>query len=275
MQAREQVEATARSGLSGDRYRSGIGFWRDSRVRRDLTLIEGEVIEDLARNHGVNLKPGETRRNITTRGTRLNDLVGRSFRLGNVLCRGSGLCEPCRHLEDLTGKTLLRPMVHRGGLRAEILTSGVIRTSDEVEPVQELVGVGVVVRRGRKVLLGRRLAPHGYGTWSTPGGKPVPGESVPACAVRELREETTLEGGRPRVIAETVDGFPESRVVYRTSFVEMAVTHGEPFAAEPEKTRRWDWFDWDDLPQPLFPTVASFVAAGHAPTERPGGDDAL
>lgn len=275
MQAREQVEATARAGLSGDRYRRGMGFWRDSRVRRDLTLIEAEVIEDLARNHGVNLKPGETRRNVTTRGIRLNDLVGRSFRLGNVLCRGSSLCEPCRHLEDLTGRTLLRPMVHRGGLRAEVLTSGVIHTNDEVEPVSELVGVGVVVRRGRKVLLGRRLATHGYGTWSTPGGKPVPGETVLACAVRELREETTLEGSRPRVIAETVDGFPESRIVYRTSFVEMGVTHGEPLAAEPEKTQRWGWFGWDDLPQPLFPTVTSLVAAGYAPTRRFERDDAM
>jgi ADP-ribose pyrophosphatase YjhB (NUDIX family) len=265
MRSRDHAEAVAHAGLEGDRYRHGIGYFRDSRVSRDLTLIEAEVIDDLARRSGVVLEPGETRRNVTTRGVSLDELVGRSFWLGDVLCRGTSLCEPCRHLEELTGRSLLRPMIHRGGLRAEILIGGTIHVNDEVEPVDELIGVGVVVGRGRKVLLGRRLAAHGFGMWSTPGGAPLAGETVQDCALRELREETGLRGDRPRVIAETVDGFAESRLVYRSFFVEMGNAAGEPVAGEPEKTQRWCWYDWDELPRPLFTPVSSLVATGYRP----------
>src|SRR5205823_13063516 len=108
----------------GDRYASGNGHYRDDRVSRDLTLVEAEVIEALARDHGIELAPGELRRNVTTRGVRLDDPLGRSFLVGEVLCRGTWLCEPCQYLVDLTGKPLLRPLVHRGGLRADVLRGG-------------------------------------------------------------------------------------------------------------------------------------------------------
>jgi ADP-ribose pyrophosphatase YjhB (NUDIX family) len=257
-QSLERARAVAGVGLAGDRYSTGAGYWRDSRVSRDLTLVEAEVLEELV------LEPGETRRNVTTRGVRLDELVGETFWLGDVLCRGTGLCEPCRHLEEVTGKQLLRPLLHRGGLRADLLTGGTLRVGDAVEPVAQQDGVGVLVVQDGKVLLGRRLVAHGYGTWSLPGGKPEPGESPEQCALRELREETGLQGSGPRVVAETVDGFAASRWVFRTRFVEVDAA-GEPQAREPGKTRAWSWFDWSRLPRPLFQPLASLLAAGYRP----------
>jgi ADP-ribose pyrophosphatase YjhB (NUDIX family) len=256
-----EIEAIAGVGLAGDRYANDAGFWQDARVSRDLTLIEAEVIDELTAS-GLALDPGETRRNITTRGVQLERLVQRTFWIGDVLARGTSLCEPCRHLEEVTGKRLLRPLVHRGGLRADLLTSGTIAVGDAIEPVEQLDGVGVLVVRDRKVLLGRRLAVHGLGTWSFPGGKPRAGESPVACALRELREETGLLATSGRVVAESLDGFPESRLVYRTRFAIVEGAIGEPRPREPEKTSEWIWFDWNELPTPLFRPVSSLLS-GH------------
>ena len=133
MVARERVTARAGVGLDGDRYAAGTGHWSpDLRTDRELTLIEAEVLEDLATTDGIRLAPGETRRNVTTRGIRLNDLVGRRFRVGAVDCEGTRLCEPCQYLTDQLGKPILRPLVHRAGLRARILTDGEIAIGDEV-----------------------------------------------------------------------------------------------------------------------------------------------
>jgi 8-oxo-dGTP diphosphatase len=261
MRPHTRVQVTAGVGLAGDRYARRAGFWRDARVNRDLTLIEAEVIEGLAARGGVNLAPGETRRNVTTRGVDLDSLVERTFWLGDVLARGTGLCEPCRHLEDVTGKQLLRALVHRGGLRADLLTAGALVVGNPIEPVGEQEGVGVLVVRERKVLLGRRLAAHGRGTWSFPGGRPRAGESTASCARRELMEETGLQAAGSRVVAECLDGFPESRLVFRTRFVIVDAI-GEPQAREPRKTGEWRWFDWDELPAPLFRPVASLISGG-------------
>jgi MOSC domain-containing protein YiiM len=137
IRAVDAIRAIAGAGLEGDRYAYGRGHYQDNRVSRDLTLVEAEAIEALAREHGIELAAGGTRRNLTTRGIRLNDLVGRRFWVGEVLCRGTRLCEPCQYLADLTGKPLLRPLVHRGGLRADILAGGVIRRGDEVRATAE------------------------------------------------------------------------------------------------------------------------------------------
>jgi MOSC domain-containing protein YiiM len=137
VRATEAVEAIAGVGLDGDRYAAGLGRYDDARVSRDLTLVESEAIEALTREHGIELAPGETRRNITTRGIALNDLLGRRFFVGEVLCQGTRLCEPCQYLADLTGKPLLRALVHRGGLRADILRGGVIREGDQVRPAED------------------------------------------------------------------------------------------------------------------------------------------
>jgi MOSC domain-containing protein YiiM len=132
MRAVECARAIAGVGLAGDRYAAGLGHYKDARVSRDLTLIEAETIEALAREHEIRVTPGETRRNITTIGISLNDLVGRRFWVGEVLCEGTRLCEPCTYLMDLTGKPLLRALVHRGGLRATIVRGGSIRQGDQV-----------------------------------------------------------------------------------------------------------------------------------------------
>ena len=133
MVAVDRVRAIAGSGLEGDRYATKTGQWSDDpRVDRDITLIEAEVIEDLAVTDGIVLAPGETRRNVTTRGIRLNELVGRRFRVGDALCEGTRLCEPCQYLTDSVGKPILRPLVHRAGLRAHIVDGGEITVGAEV-----------------------------------------------------------------------------------------------------------------------------------------------
>jgi MOSC domain-containing protein YiiM len=136
MVAMDRVRAMAGVGLEGDRYATKAGTWSpDPRVDRDITLIEAEVVEDLATTDGIHLEPGETRRNVTTRGIRLNDLVGRRFRVGDAVCEGTRLCEPCQHLTDHLGKPILRPLVHRGGLRARIVEGGEIAVGAEVVPL--------------------------------------------------------------------------------------------------------------------------------------------
>ena len=124
----DRVEAVAGAGLRGDRY-----FEPGSDPERQLTLIESEELERLAAEHDIALEPGESRRQLTTRGVRLNPLVGRRFRVGAVECRGIELCEPCNHLQALTGRPgLMRAAVHRAGLNAEILTDGTIAVGDAI-----------------------------------------------------------------------------------------------------------------------------------------------
>jgi MOSC domain-containing protein YiiM len=128
-----RVRAIAGVGLEGDRYATGQGTYTpDPRADRQITLIEAEEIEALARRDGIVLAPGDTRRNVTTRGIRLNELVGRRFRVGDIECEAIRLCEPCQGLTDLLGKPILKPLAHRAGLRAVILTDGEIAIGDEV-----------------------------------------------------------------------------------------------------------------------------------------------
>jgi len=127
----EHVEAVAGAGLRGDRY-----FERGADPERQLTLIESEELERLANEDGIELAPGESRRQLTTRGVRLNPLVGRRFKVGTVECRGIELCEPCNHLQTLTARPgLMRAAVHRAGLNAEILTDGTISVGDAITPL--------------------------------------------------------------------------------------------------------------------------------------------
>ena len=130
----DQVLAIAGVGLEGDRYATSSGsFSAKPKPGRQLTLIEAEAIEALARELGLVLAPGETRRNLITRGVALNHLVGREFTVGGVRLRGHELCEPCGDLARMTGKPqILQGLVHRGGLRAEILEGGTIRVGDLV-----------------------------------------------------------------------------------------------------------------------------------------------
>ena len=116
----EAVEVTA-DGVVGDRYAES----------RDLTLVEAEALEGLREDTGIELSPAEVRRQVLTRGIRLNDLVGERFTVGGGGV-GQELCEPCNHLQGLTYPGVLRGLVHRGGLRADIVSGGRIAVGDEV-----------------------------------------------------------------------------------------------------------------------------------------------
>ncbi|MBI4540203.1 MAG: MOSC domain-containing protein [Gemmatimonadetes bacterium] len=130
-----EARAVPGKGLEGDRYATGTGFYSGNpRGHDEITLIEVETIEALARDHAITIGPGDARRNLVTRGVALNHLVGREFRVGEVRLRGLRLCEPCGHLESLTQPGVKSALVHRGGLRAQLLTEGTIRAGD---PVQE------------------------------------------------------------------------------------------------------------------------------------------
>lgn len=137
-ESRESARALAGRGLDGDRYASGQGFYTREPApagARQLTLIEAEILDAVFEETGIRLDPDEQRRNIITRGVGLNALVEKQFRIGDVSCIGVMLCEPCARLVELTGKNVLRPLVHRGGLRAAILSDGLIRVGDVVAPI--------------------------------------------------------------------------------------------------------------------------------------------
>ncbi len=132
-----EVRAVAREGLEGDRYFKKKGTYSGKPgPDRQITLIELESVEALKRDYKVELDPVQTRRNIVTHGVPLNHLVGKRFRLGeNVVLRGLRLCEPCEHLESLTLKGVRGGLVHRGGIRAEILEGGMLRVDDQITPI--------------------------------------------------------------------------------------------------------------------------------------------
>ena len=130
----ESVKAVPRVGLEGDRYAMGTGTFYKPEPSFELTLIEAEAIEAVRRDYKIELADSEARRNIVTRGVPLNHLVGREFLIGDVRLRGIRLCEPCEHLQKLTGKELIRTLRHRGGLRAQILSEGIIRAGDTIAP---------------------------------------------------------------------------------------------------------------------------------------------
>lgn len=135
MQPLSQAEAIAGRGLAGDRYLKGTGYYSDRPLAdgsREVTLIEAEELEGIEKETGLRLDPSESRRNVLTRSVRVNDLIGKRFRMGEVVCEGMRICEPCTYLEKLTGKRVMRPLVHRGGLRARIVSGGAVRVGDGI-----------------------------------------------------------------------------------------------------------------------------------------------
>lgn len=131
-------------GIEGDRYFNKTGTYSHKpNPGREVTLIEIEAVKALEHDYGIGLDPGEARRNIVTHGVGLNHLVGKTFRVGKVMLRGVGLCEPCSHLAKLTRKELLPALVHRGGLRAQVLSDGMIHAGDEVNVIQQDSSSGI------------------------------------------------------------------------------------------------------------------------------------
>jgi MOSC domain-containing protein YiiM len=126
----QSVEAHAGKGLEGNRYYFDDGA--KPKPGQALTLIAAEALEGLAAEHGIELSAAESRRNVLTRGIDLNALVGKRFRVGSVECEGVELCEPCSGLQKLTQPGVIKGLLHRGGLNADILSDGVISVGDEV-----------------------------------------------------------------------------------------------------------------------------------------------
>jgi len=116
-------------GLRGDRY-----YASDTGSGKAVTLIEIEAICSLLDKHGIHLEPADSRRNLVTEGVPLNSLLGQEFRVGEIILRGIRLCDPCRHLEDMTQPGVLSGLIHRGGLRADVVRGGIIRVGDRIEP---------------------------------------------------------------------------------------------------------------------------------------------
>jgi len=137
IQAVERVDVQAGKGIVGDRYPPKFAAEPDYHgPHREITLIELEAIEALERDHQITLSPIEARRNVVTQGVALNHLVNQEFIVGTSRLRGIELCEPCTTLESMTQKGIIGGLVHRGGLRAQVLTDGEIAVGDRILPAK-------------------------------------------------------------------------------------------------------------------------------------------
>jgi MOSC domain-containing protein YiiM len=128
----EKIRAVPGRGLEGDRFFAPAEKPHPAGRGRQVTLIEIEAIEALKSEKGIELAPKDARRNLVTRGVALNHLVGKDFRIGEVTLRGVRLCEPCDHLAAMTQPEVTPGLIHRGGLRCDVLTEGTLHTDDEI-----------------------------------------------------------------------------------------------------------------------------------------------
>ena len=131
----EALELLPDQGAVGDRHFAAEPDPGRRAEGYDLTLIESEALEAFTSETGIPLSHEESRRNVLTRGIGLNDLVGKRFRVGAVECFGVQLCEPCSHLQGLTREGVMRGMVHRAGLNANVVEGGTITVGDEVAEI--------------------------------------------------------------------------------------------------------------------------------------------
>ena len=132
-----RIVATAACGLAGDRYATNVARHDHGYTKiRHVTLIEEETVAALKRDHGIAVLPILLRRNLLTRGVPLAHLVGRGFRIGEVVLEGTELAEPCQYLADLIGQPVRDLMLHRGGIRAEIVEGGELCAGDEITPLE-------------------------------------------------------------------------------------------------------------------------------------------
>ena len=140
MELRERVRAVPGKGLEGDRYFHGVGTFSPQPQKPDfeLTFVELENVETFAAESRLAFTAADARRNVVTKGIRLNELVGQEFQVGEVRIRGVRLCEPCSHLAKTSFPEVLKGLVHKGGLRAQILSAGEIRVGDKVERIRDV-----------------------------------------------------------------------------------------------------------------------------------------
>ncbi|WP_107341767.1 MOSC domain-containing protein [Agrobacterium pusense] len=138
-----EAECVAGKGIKGDRYYEKTGTYSAKPDVREVTLIEQEALDAISRNDPplqggpIELLPGDHRRNLTVRGVPLNHLVGRRFRVGDVILRGGRLNFPCKYLEELLGQPVYLPLYNRSGLNCSIERSGTIRVGDTIEMLDD------------------------------------------------------------------------------------------------------------------------------------------
>ena len=137
MERVEEVHAVENGGLQGDRYKEGIGYWTPYGDICEVTLIEGEDLDEIEREAGLRVKSGEHRRNIVTRGVKLKNLRGGwfgggRFRIGEVVLEYDRPRPPCKHIQDLTERGMTRALRGRGGICARVIQGGRIRARDEI-----------------------------------------------------------------------------------------------------------------------------------------------
>ena len=139
MEELAEARCVAGRGIEGDRYFNGTGTYSPKPDVREITLIEQEALDALARNDPplqngpLQLAPGDHRRNLTVRGVPLNHLVGRRFRVGEVILRGGRLNFPCKYLEEILGLPVYLPLYNRSGLNCGIERGGIVRAGDAIE----------------------------------------------------------------------------------------------------------------------------------------------
>jgi MOSC domain-containing protein YiiM len=136
MERVESVEAVAGEGLRGDRYGAGLGaaqFKGRRSPEKEVTLIASEAIEAANNEFNYTIDHLETRRNLLTQGVPLNDLVGKTFRVGEAVLKGLELCEPCGYLEKRTFPGIQAALKHRGGLRCCILEGAQLNVGDSIK----------------------------------------------------------------------------------------------------------------------------------------------
>jgi MOSC domain-containing protein YiiM len=133
VEPRAEVRAVPGRGLEGDRYFEAASDPAERDPTKEVTIISSEGLKEARDEHGLQLEPGEHRRNLVTKGVDLSGLIGKDFAIGEVRLRGLEDNPPCRYLEKLTGKKLIKPLVRHGGIRAQILDEGTIRVGDVVE----------------------------------------------------------------------------------------------------------------------------------------------
>jgi MOSC domain-containing protein YiiM len=137
MRSYPEISLVAGKGIEGDRYMIGqeSGFYSHKpEDGRQITLFEIETLEALARDANITMAPEEHRRNVTVQGVPLNHLVGRQFWLGETLLEATRLSTPCRHIEEILGKSVFDPLINRSGLNCRILRGGIVRVGDLLRP---------------------------------------------------------------------------------------------------------------------------------------------
>lgn len=146
MVTQTEAEAIPGKGLAGDRYTLGIGFYSDNPITsgaRELTLIDAGAISQVTAETGLPFSSRESRRNLITTGVDLDGLIGQAFSIGEIVCEGVRGCPPCVHLEEVTGKHVMKALVRTGGLRARIVRGGTIRIGDAIEVIGPAQGPSV------------------------------------------------------------------------------------------------------------------------------------